>query len=384
MSTTISVREPAEQSAAEGTWTFHKINLKLHLWLGLASAIFLIILGVTGAIIAFEAEVDHWAHPSLWYVKPTGQMLPEAQLIQAVEQKFAPGKVRVVTLPRSSNLAQVMTVASKPAGLADVRSNLQVFVNPYDGTILGSRTGPSKVQQVFGVIHQFHLRIAMGDFGKLVVSIAGVIMVFEVIFGVVLWFKLKRATIKLRGGSWFRVCFDAHNAIGIYASLILLLISFTGVLIGFDFVEPLIFKMTHSEPYLQRRPAQSEQAAGGSQITVDQAIAAARQALPDATVSTIQPPATPKGAFYIGMRVPEETSEAVHSSVAVDQFSGKVLRVQNFMTESFGYRVIRYNRSLHTGDVFGFWGHVIMSLTSIVLVIMVVTGVVIWWKKLAV
>jgi uncharacterized iron-regulated membrane protein len=84
------------------------------------------------------------------------------------------------------------------------------------------------------------------------------------------------------------------------------------------------------------------------------------------------------------MRVPEETSEAVHSSVAVDQFSGKVLRVQNFMTESLGYRVIRYNRSLHTGDVLGFWGHLIMSVTSLVLVGMVITGIVIWWKKLAI
>ena len=215
MSTSISVQDPAGKSAAESAWTFHKINLKLHLWLGLASAIFLIILGVTGAIIAFEAEVDHWVHPGLWYVKPAAQALPEAQLIQAVEQKFLPGKVRVVTLPRSTNLAQVMTVASKPAGLADVRSNLQVFVNPYDGAILGSRTGPSRVQQVFGAIHQFHLRIAMGDTGKLIVSIAGLIMVFEVLFGIVLWFKLKRATIKLRGGSWFRVCFDLHNAVGI-------------------------------------------------------------------------------------------------------------------------------------------------------------------------
>jgi uncharacterized iron-regulated membrane protein len=289
----------------------------------------------------------------------------------------------MVVLPRSANLAQMMLVSDSSAA-APGRNGTQVFVNPYDGSILGSRTGPPRTQKVFGAIHQFHLRIAMGDTGKVIVSIAGLIMVFEVIFGIVLWFRLKRATIKLRGGSWFRICFDLHNAIGIYAALLLLLISFTGVLIGFDFVEPVIFKLTHSEPLLQRRPAQSEISAGGAPIGVDQAIAAARQAMPDATVATIQPPSTPKGAFYIGMRVPEETSEAVHSSVAVDQFSGKVLRVQNFMTESIGYRVIRFNRSLHTGDVFGFWGHLIMSLTSVVLVVMVITGMVIWWKKLAV
>jgi uncharacterized iron-regulated membrane protein len=46
--------------------------------------------------------------------------------------------------------------------------------------------------------------------------------------------------------------------------------------------------------------------------------------------------------------------------------------------------LIRFNRSIHTGDIWGLTGHIIMSLTSVVLLIMVATGVVIWWKKLAV
>jgi uncharacterized iron-regulated membrane protein len=51
---------------------------------------------------------------------------------------------------------------------------------------------------------------------------------------------------------------------------------------------------------------------------------------------------------------------------------------------SLGYRVIRFNRSLHTGDILGIWGHIINSLVSVVLIVMVFTGFVIWWKKLAI
>jgi uncharacterized iron-regulated membrane protein len=54
------------------------------------------------------------------------------------------------------------------------------------------------------------------------------------------------------------------------------------------------------------------------------------------------------------------------------------------MRDSLGYRVIRFNRSIHTGDVFGFASHVFLSLLCLLLVAMVITGVVIWWKKLAV
>ncbi len=83
------------------------------------------------------------------------------------------------------------------------------------------------------------------------------------------------------------------------------------------------------------------------------------------------------------LRVPEETSAAVHSSVTIDQYSGKVLQVHSFLMDSAGYRWIRFNRSLHTGDIWGLPGHLLTSLSSLLLVAMVFTGVVIWWKKLA-
>jgi uncharacterized iron-regulated membrane protein len=106
--------------------------------------------------------------------------------------------------------------------------------------------------------------------------------------------------------------------------------------------------------------------------------------MPEATVAVIQLPLNPKAAYHVQMRVPEETSEAVHSTVSIDQFNGQVLKVRNFKTDSMGYRVIRFNRSIHTGDVLGTPTHIIVSLSSLLLVAMVLTGVVIWWKKLAV
>jgi len=383
MSTTVANPVSAPPAKKKSTfWTFHNVMLKLHLWLGLASALFLLILGITGAIIAFEPEADRWLHPSLWYVTPAEQMLPEAQLIDAVEQRFAPLRVRSVTLPRTRDLAHVMIISEAGKPVTDIRAAQRVWVNPYNAAILGERTGMPRSLQILAAIHQFHLHMAMGDVGTLVLSIASAILAAETILGLFVWWKLKRATISFRG-SWFRVCFDAHSALGIYSALFVLMIAFTGCLIGFEFAEPMIFKLTHSRPYLTQRPPKSTPGTGT--VSVDQAVTIARQALPEAiAVTTIQLPSTPTAAFIIGLRVPEETSEATHSNVWVDQYSGEVLRKQNFATDSSGYRAIRFNRSLHTGDVWGVTGHAIMGLTSLLLVVMVVTGVIIWWKKLAV
>ena len=106
--------------------------------------------------------------------------------------------------------------------------------------------------------------------------------------------------------------------------------------------------------------------------------------MPNTTIANFILPNNAKASYSVFMRVPEETSEAVHSVISIDQYSGKVLRFQNFLTDSPGYRVIRFNRSIHTGDVLGLTGHIITSLSSLLLVVMVITGVVIWWKKLAI
>ena len=89
-------------------------------------------------------------------------------------------------------------------------------------------------------------------------------------------------------------------------------------------------------------------------------------------------------SYTVILRVPEETTGSPHSSVSVDAHSGQVLQVRDFRTDSAGFRWIRFNRSIHTGDIWGLPGHILVSLSSLLLVAMAITGCAIWWKKLAV
>jgi uncharacterized iron-regulated membrane protein len=357
------------------------VLLKIHLYLGLAAAIFLLILGLTGSIIAFELEIERWAHPSLWYAKVGSSLLPEQDLVQVVERQYTPARVTAIQIPRQADVVQVMQMSDRST----------VMVNPYDGTIQGRRTGPSDTQRFLAKVHQIHLRLApdprttptWAKVGKVIINYAGLVLVILVPTGLFLWWRTKRASIKW-GASWYRVCFDAHQVMGIYAGLFLFVAAVTGVLIGFDFGEEIFLSMTHSERPGRMPQMTSAPAVGAPRITADQAMQAARGAIPQATVAGLQIPLNAKGTYTVQMRVPEEVTESVHGAVVVDQFSGQVLHVRNFMTDSLGYRYIRFNRAIHTGDVLGTPTHILMSLSSLLLVGMVITGLVIWLKKLAV
>lgn len=358
-----------------------KLLLQIHLCLGIAGGLFLLVLGTTGSIMAFEGDIDHWLHPAKWYVTPADRPLREGELIATVEQHTAPARVAAVEIAQQRNLAQRMHLSD----------GTTATVNPYTGAILSRRKGPTRTERVLGEIHQIHLRLAAdpragyAPAGKVLVSYAGLILCILAPTGLVLWLRTKRAAIKWQKASWFRRCFDLHLTIGIWAGLFLFIAGFTGILIGFESGEKAIYSLTHSaRPSFARPPQSAPAAPAAAPVGIDRAIEVARVVMPHAAVDTLILPLGRKGAYSIVMRVPEETSGSAHSSVTVDQFSGNVLQVHNFLTDSQGYRWIRFNRSIHTGDAGGLAGHIVVSISSLLLVAMVITGFVIWLKKLAV
>jgi len=354
-----------------------KVLLKIHLVMGLAAALFLIILGLTGSIMAFEGDIDHWIHPGFWQVA-AGQALAEGDLIAGVERKFAPLRVQAVEISQHRDLAQLMQLSD----------NSSVSVNPYTGGVMGRRTSPGRTGKWLGFIHQVHLRLAgsgrdsWAPAGKIIISYAGVALFLLAPTGLLLWWRAKRGSVRWRG-PWFRVFFDLHQVIGIYAGLFLWMAALTGILIGFEWPEKAIFSLTHSARPGFGQPPPSTPMPGAAAVGVDRVIAAARYAIPNAAVELIFLPTEPDASYMVILRVPEETSGSPHSTVAIDQYSGRPLAVHNFLTDSQGYRWIRFNRSIHTGDIGGLVGHIVMSLSSLLLVVMAITGIVIWLKKLA-
>ena len=361
--------------------TARGVLLKVHLWLGLAAAVILAILGLTGSVMAFENDIDHWLHPELFYVSAGPRALTEQALIHIVERRFAPARVAAVQVLRQPNMARVFQTT-------DRRS---VFVNLYDGSVLGSVRGGFAADRIIGAAHQIHLRLVpdprrapgLAAIGKVIVSFAGLTLCVLVPTGLILFWRTRRTTIKWNA-SWFRIVFDMHHVVGAYGSLFLFIAAFTGSLIGFESGERVIYSVTGSRPPEFASLVQSSPAPDTATIDADRAIEIAHGAIVNATLAGMVVPLSPRAVWTILLRVPEETSEYTYGSVSIDQYSGQLLQVRNLLTDSLGYRVIRFNRSIHTGDIQGTPSHIVVSVSSLLLVVMVVTGIVIWWKKLAI
>lgn len=92
--------------------TVRQVLLKFHLYLGLAASIFLVILGLTGSVMAFEGDIPHWLNSNLFYVQATPNHVPEQELVRMVEERFAPARVRSVQFFRDAHLARQMQLTA--------------------------------------------------------------------------------------------------------------------------------------------------------------------------------------------------------------------------------------------------------------------------------
>ena len=346
-----------------------KILFKLHLIVAIAAGLFIVLLGVTGALMAFEPELDHVLHWKLSYVQPQGKPMTLAQIREAVGKTFPDEKIGAYFTATAPNLSYAVVLKEKIA-----------YVNQYTGEVLGMR---AQVMDWQGYVHQLHLRLAMLDkgrkFGETVIKVSGVCALFLVITGAYLWWPVKRVSISKSNGSR-RFWFDVHNSMGILALVFVLLLTVTGIMIAFEKqTTPLLYRITGSQEVEQPR-LEATVVPGATPLTPDEAMAVAAKAVPGATPFFLIVPSG-KQPYRISARFPEDRTPGGRTRVVVDPYGGKVLFTIDSRSGPGGYRAVTLNRAIHTGDIFGLASKTVMALASLVMALQLVTGVVMWIKR---
>jgi uncharacterized iron-regulated membrane protein len=351
-----------------------KLIFNLHLYGALIAGIFVVIIGVTGSIMAFEEDIDRLMHPGLFHVEAQGSPLSASELFKAAQTAFPGQRIGTIRLPERP------TDAAK----FSVKGGRGVSMNPYTGAILGDRDGVT----VLSKIHQLHLRLLLtstresAQVGSNIVASATAVLLFLVLSGIYLWWPVKRASINWSANAR-RIHFDLHNTAGIYSAAFLLVLGVTGIAIHFDNdIETYLHHRAGTQKIGKNTPSVPQN--GARPITPDQALQSALTTLPGTRASTISIPGGPKGSYLVSLHYPEDLTPGGRSWANVDQFSGKVLSFQDSRTVATGTRVIILNRATHTGDLYGYPTKILMSLSSMMLVIQAITGYYMWWKKLRV
>jgi len=345
--------------------------LKLHRWSGLVLGLLILVVAVTGSALTFENDLDAWLNADLALLRedPNAERLPLQTLVDNVRREYPKDT------PTSIRILPIGIFTRNRTTELSLKSGLSAFVNPYSGTVLGTR---SREKSLARFLHLLHTRFVAGQTGEYVVGGLTAVTLLMALSGLYLWWPRKVLSLK-RSGSWRRTNFDLHHVLGFYSSLVMVVITLSGVIIAFEqYTDPLLKKLD-SKPDppadLQSKPIE-----GGRPITVDEAVRIANATLPGASTSSINLPPPGKAVYRAALKFPEDRTPAGRSRLAIDQWSGAVLLRTSTREAELGTAINNLKRSAHTGDIFGWPTQALYFVVSLAIAAQVVTGFLIWWK----
>lgn len=366
--------------------------------------LFLVIVGLTGSLLAFYTELDRWLCPELYpAVRHDMQRLGLAELVARAEAQ-APGvRVSMVYLhdPERAEI-RVQPRASDTAG-APPPAYDTLLLDPFTGDELARRKWGAIGQghiNLMSFIYELHYGLALGKFGIWLLGIVALIWTLDCFGGLYLslpqggrgkpflvrWAPAWR--IK-RGASAARFNFDLHRAGSLWLWAVLLVFAWSSVYMNLC---DTVYTWT-TRTVLDYRPYWAElqpAPAGGPPMGWHKAELTARRLMQEQARQNgfvvVQPVAlgldSAKHVYSYRVRSSRDIQDRLGlTRIFFDAESGALRHVELPTGQYPGNTVSSWLFALHMGNVFGLPWRIFVCALGWGLAGLCVTGVLIWLRK---
>lgn len=370
----------------------------IHRYLGLTMALFLIVAGLTGSIMAFENEIDAWLNPQLFKTETRGQALSPARLVEQIEREDPRVRVSYLSVVRREGETVQVSVRAKDNLAAGKPYELgfnQLFADPVTGTIVGTRqSGLVQLdrEHFIPLVVKLHYSLFLpGSWGVWLFGAVALLWTIDCFIGLWLTFPRGRPFMQKWAPAWQikpkRFNFDMHRAGGLWMWAVLLILAVSSVSLNLysEVFRPVValFSPITSTPF-DTREVRSNYSSPA--FDYDKALAIARseglarhiEAPPDAIGHRPE-----RGFYFASYRKTDGRTESGLSRVRLyfDDQTGEVIGERGTQKDSAGDVFAQLQYPLHSGRIAGVAGRTLICLVGILVVVLSVTGLVIWWRK---
>lgn len=339
-----------------------KIIFNLHLYVGLLTAVFLIVLSLSGSVIAFEGELNRAFHPDLTLVTP-GQTLNWDVFRTRVEQQSPGWKLIRIYFPDAPDRSTYVRLRNTTTHRIH-----HIYVNQYTGQVLGStEDGSNWIIKV----HDLHVNLMSAKVGNQFVTWATAGLLLLSISGICLWWprRLFRIKFSATGPRFNR---ELHLAVGFWSSLAMFLFAITGLSLHYQ---------TGKLLDLLNKPS-AAQTMPGHGTSIEGILATGHKALPGTVIPRLLLSEKPGEPIFLYQRFPEDKTPAGRSFTTLDPKTGAVLSVGSSRDMPVTQiALVQWTREIHTGTLLGRFSQILASLFSLMLTVLAITGPLMWWFK---
>ncbi|MDP3229425.1 MAG: PepSY-associated TM helix domain-containing protein [Acidovorax sp.] len=391
-----------------------------HRWAGLTLTGFLLLAGLTGALLVWYEELDAWVSPHLLRAAPPAPgapMLDPLVLRQKVQAQYPGAYAAMAPLQQIPSHAAVMRLFALPASAAgpfQEPPNDQVFVNPYTGEMLGERKWGDITQGVKNLmpfIYRLHYSLALEKAGETLLGIVALLWTVDCFAGA--WLTLpapKRNKVAWQARPWllrwwpswklrwrqdsYKLNFDLHRAGGLWVWAMLFVLAWSSVAFNlhqevYDPVMRTLFAHQRDEQgqaqSLQpsRAPALDWAAARktGQKLMAEQARLHGFSIIEE-TLMVHDPARGQHGIWRYQVRSSRDIRDRWGSTqVIFDADTGELLHIWLPTGAAAGDTIRTWLTSLHMAALWGTPFRLFMTGMGVAVVLLSATGLVIWMRK---
>lgn len=390
--------------------SFYNLAWRWHFYAGLFVAPFMILLAITGIIYLFKPQLDPLLYRPLMVVESGHHRHSADSLMAHVQTAYPQGQISQYLPPLNAERSAQFVVH-------DGGRELNVFVNPYNGAVLGEQDAKQNLQAVARALHG---ELMIGTLGDRLVELAAGWGIVLVVSGLYLWWPRGKASAGVlwpRLGARGRLLWrDLHAVVGFWGSLFLL----------FMLVSGMTWTGYWGKQYADvwnRFPAAMWNDVPTSDQQARELNTAARQTVPWAVENTPMPvsgahaehaghgemhsgpaapqvslqqvqdmadarkveagysitlPTTAAGVFTVSVFADDPRNDA---TLHIDQYTGKLLVDVRWQDYSPVAKATELGVMLHEGKMFGWVNQLLILLVCLMILLGSVSGLVMWWKR---
>jgi uncharacterized iron-regulated membrane protein len=346
-----------------------------HVWSGLSLGLLFCLMGLSSSILVYRDAIETALRPR-WTAVSGARPASVLEEADANIQRRWPDGVRTrVTFPRG---------AGEPYQY-QIRVDGKLVHLYFDATT-GEILGAWELPWLDGIAG-FHQNLLLPPAGRQLVGFIRIALFLSSLSGLLIWL-FRNPTWKgiLRIGwrsafkksSWSRFSFDLHRSTGLVANAFLLILSFTGICLGFpDAFRSFAEAVTAT---LGARSARITVVPVAMQQPIDLYVRASLEAIPGGVIRELRFPQAANSPATARIWLPGDYRDEGGNRVSLDPATARIVGVDAAVNWSPASKLASIPAPIHSAEWGGPIVKVLWCLTGLTPSILFESGFVFWWK----
>lgn len=353
-----------------------RFNFQVHLWIGVVLALYVVLIGVTGSILVFGAELERLNNPSPWPALTSQESIADiASVIGNLALKYP--HTHIVSVMAPTPLEPVFIA------ILETPSRITVACHPVSGEVLGEvNRKASRLEWVYDL----HENLLVRRTGREVNGTAAALLLLMALTGLLNWWpglqNWRRSLMVDFSRKWKRINFDLHSAVGFWSFIFVVLWAASGIY--FAWPDKVLALINQLSPIVNSRPPAIAVDGHSESATLDfhSILTKAHAVDPGTRWKGVVFPASRRSPLEMLMSRSPGIGRDYEDTVYFNPYNGEYISTWQYgVNKSVGDWIVWLQIPLHFGTHWGLGIKCLWSAFGLALPALAVTGLVMYWNR---